>query len=301
MSANFTLVQLRHFCEAARVGSMSEAAKRLHVSQPALSASITALERDLGVGLFERVPRKGVRLTRAGYQFYEDAIALVHQAEVMRENVGNFAGVLHGTLRVGMYLPVAPFRAPSLLQAFARSYPEVSVDIVEADHAELDRMVREEEIDIALAYSMTSFDGLRTEVIETIPPHAIVPSSHHLARKRGSVSLQAFASEPLVLLDLPYTSNYYLSLFEKVGVEPNVRFRVQGYETARGLVARGFGVSVMNQRLGHDLTYSGIPVVMIELADDLPPLNLVMVTLPEETETRRVEAFRQTCHKLFGR
>lgn len=300
MAASFTLVQLRYFTQAARSGSMTEAAKRLHVSQPALSAAIALLEADLGVALFERVPRRGIRLTRAGFQFYEDALALLQQADAMRDTVDNFADVISGTLRVGMYTPMAPFRAPSILQAFARRHPDVAVDVFEADHLELARLVRDGEVDVGIGYSMSTYQGLRTELLETIPPHAIVPASHHLARSGRKVRLAELASDPLVLLDLPFTSEYYLSLYDRAGVTPHIRFRVHGYETVRGLVARGFGVSLLNQRLGHSLTYSGIPVVTLELEDDLPGLEVLMLHRSGEAPTQRVAAFAGTCRGLFG-
>lgn len=82
---SFSLVQLTHFTEAARAGSMTVAAARLFVSQPALSASISQLEKELGVTLLERIPRRGVRLTRAGRKFYEDSVMLLDRAQAMSE------------------------------------------------------------------------------------------------------------------------------------------------------------------------------------------------------------------------
>lgn len=296
--AQFTLTQLRYFTEAARSGSMTEAAKRLHVSQPALSAAITLLERDLGVTLFERVPRKGIRLTAAGRQFHLDAVALLSHAESMSERIGSFEGALVGTLRVGMYSPMAPFRAPTIVHAFARRHPQIALELVEADHDELVRMLEDQEIDVAVAYDMAPFEQLEIETLETLLPHAIVPPEHPLAGAPGPVELRRFAADPLILLDLPHTASYYLGLFRSVGVEADVRFRVRGYETVRGLVGRGFGVSLLNQRIANDRSYGGTRVVAVELADRLPGLRLSLVRRIGDA-SQRVEAFAEVCRRLY--
>lgn len=298
-AANFTLVQLRYFTEAARAGSMTVAARKLHVSQPALSTAINQLERELGIVLFERVPSVGIRLTTAGRQFHLDAVSLLTQAESMSERANSAAGSLSGTLRVGMYLPMAPFRAPRLVDAFAKRHPQIGIELVEADHDELVHLLDEREIDVAVAYTMAPFEEHRSEVLETIEPHAIVPPEHPHARSPDPVSLVSFAADPLILLDLPHTASYYLNLFRSVGVEPEVRFRVHGYETVRGLVGRGFGVSLLNQRIAHDLTYGGTKVVAVELEEELPGLSISLVRRLDD-DSPRVDAFAEVCRRLYG-
>ncbi|GAA2177304.1 LysR family transcriptional regulator [Leucobacter tardus] len=299
VAANFTLVQLRYFAEAARAGSMTVAARKLHISQPALSTAITQLERELGVTLFERVPSVGIRLTESGREIYLDAAALLTQAESLSERAGGLEGTLSGTLRIGMYLPMAPFRAPTLVQAVARRHPELVLELIEANHDELVRLLDDREIDVALAYSMAPFEAYRSEVLETIPPHAIVPPQHPLAGSSEPIELQRLARDPLILLDLPHTASYYLNLFRSVGVEPDVRFRVHGYETVRGLVGQGFGISVLNQRIAHPRTYSGARTVVVELADELTGLSVSLVRRTDE-ESARVEAFADVCRRLYG-
>lgn len=297
--SRFTLTQLRYFTEAARAGSMTEAAQRLHISQPALSSAIKQLERDLGVQLFERVPRRGVRLTSAGRQFHVDAAALLSHAEGVTERASSFSGSLTGTLRVGMYLPLAPFRAPLLLQAFARRHSGITVELLEADHDGLQQLLDSHQIDIAIAYDLAPFEHHRTEALEVIPPHMIVAPEHPLASSTEPVSLRKFANDPLVLLNLPHTAHYYLSLYRSLGIEPEVRFRIGGYETARGLVGHGFGVALLNHRMGHDLTYGGAKVRALELEEDLPGLTVLLVRRRDE-ESQRVKAFADVCRLRFA-
>lgn len=296
----FSLSQLAHFTETARAGSMTLAAKRLHVSQPALSSSIKQLEKDLGVDLFERIPRRGVRLTRTGRHFYEDAVVLLAQARSMEDSVARRSGSFGGTLRIGMYQPMAPFRAPLLLQAFTQQHPEVAVDLLEADQEELAGLLADRNVDVVVSYAMVPFHGVHTELLEEIRPHAIVSPTHHLAARREPVALAELAADPLILLDLPHTAPYYLGLFRASGLSPHVRFRVRGHETVRGLVARGFGVAVLNQRIGLGRTYSGETVHTVELAGDLEPLPVHLVCHPDDRDDPPVAAFMALCRQLFG-
>ncbi|MFT3832383.1 MAG: LysR family transcriptional regulator [Micropruina sp.] len=297
--SRFTLTQLRYFTEVAHAGSMTEAARRLHLSQPALSSAINQLEHDLGVQLFDRVPRRGVRLTSAGRQFHLDAVSLLSHAEGVRERVSNFSGSLTGMLRVGVYQPLAPFRTPTLIQAFARRHPGIGIVLLEADHDRLVAMLDEHEIDVALAYDIAPFERHFAEPLELVPPHMIVAPEHPLASSTGPVSLRRFANDPLVLFDLPHTAHYYLGLYRSVGVEPEIRYRIEGFETVRGLVGRGFGVALLNQRIGHDLTYGGGRVRELELEEDLPGLTLMLVRHRDD-ESQRVRAFAEVCRAHFA-
>lgn len=297
--SRFTITQLRYFTEVARAGSMTEAARRLQLSQPALSSAINQLERDLGVQLFDRVPRRGVRLTSAGREFHRDAVALLSHAEGVAERVSNFAGSLSGTLRVGAYQPLAPFRTPTLIQAFARRHPGIAIVLLEADHDQLMTMLDDHVIDVAITYDIAPIERHLAEPLELVPPHMIVAPEHPLASSAGPVSLARFAGDPLILFDLPHTAHYYLGLFRSLGIEPDVRYRISGFETVRGLVGRGFGVAVLNQRIGHDLTYGGGRVRRLELHEDLPGLTLMLVRRRDD-ESQRLRAFVRVCRSHFA-
>lgn len=175
----------------------------------------------------------------------------------------------------------------------------MSVELIEADQDELSRLVSGRSVDVAVSYAHVPFTGLHTEVLQEIRPHAVVPATHHLASHPGPVSLAELAADPLILLDIPHTGSYYLGLFRAAGLEPAVRFRVSGYETVRGLVARGFGVSVLNQRVRHGRTLSGESVHALTLADDPAPLPIEFVCLPDMLEDPHVIAFRDVCRRLL--
>ena len=104
----------------------------------------------------------------------------------------------------------------------------------------------------------------------------------------------------MILLDLPHTREYFMSLFALVGVKPKIRHRASGYETVRSFVGRGHGYSVLNQRLHHDLTYSCGRVVPLRLIDDVPSIEVVLVRPAGVRPTRRALAFEAVCSRLYG-
>src|SRR6201990_3488815 len=131
-----TLNQLSSFLAVAREGSVSGAADKLYVTQPSISAAVSALSRELGVDLTERVGR-GVGLTAAGEAFRPyaaDVLGLVDQGRKAAHEAA------HGALRSLRTVPVPPaaeFVVPSLLRSFTRLHPEISLTLEVANRAEL--------------------------------------------------------------------------------------------------------------------------------------------------------------------
>lgn len=298
---SFTLTQLRYFSAVAELENMTAAAQRLCVTQSTVSAAIAQLERDLSAQLFMRQSKRGVKLTPAGRQFAKDIVAFLEQADSLHESVRGFSNALVGELKVGVFAPLAPFRAPAILQAFEAQHPGVRVSFLEADLATLQTALLDGRCEVALMYGIGLGGGFTTQVVERIPPHVIVAEGHPATSSaNGEIALKDLADEPLILLDLPHTREYFMSLFTLAGVTPNIRHRAAGYETVRSFVSRGHGYAVLNQRLHHDLTYNGGRVFLLRLTDDLPPIEVMLVRPEGVRPTRRALAFEATCRRLYG-
>jgi len=295
----FSLAQLEYFVEVAKAGSFTVAARRIRVVQPTLSSSIKQLERSLGYDLLERIPRRGVRLTRSGRRFYDEASNLLKQAETLQRFVRGSKQVLTGTLRLGIYQPMSVFRTPQLIRAFHESQPDVVVDIQEGSQARLVELLSENKVDVVVSYTMIDFTQWETHTLASISPHAICSRQNPLAAQR-TVSLERLAQEPLVLLDLPYTGAYYLGLFEAQGISPDVSYRIEGYETVRSMVAEDFGVSILSHRPQHNYTYVGSGVHVLELEGKHQELQVQLVRHPESVENQLVEAFTKVAHGVFS-
>ncbi|POX37744.1 LysR family transcriptional regulator [Streptomyces sp. Ru73] len=297
--ANFTLVQLRYFLAAAELGSMTAAAQRISVSQSAISTAVTHLERELGVQLLIRHHAKGLSLTRAGERFLHELRGFLTHAEGLTETARSLGTELVGELAVGCFQTLAPFFLPRLLREFGDAHPAVRVEVTEGDIRAVQQDLRGGRCELALLYDLGLDPDIEREVLAVAPPYALVPAGHPLAGA-GAVRLADLAAEPMILLDLPLSRDYFRSLFLKTGVEPKVRHRSTSYETVRAMVAAGHGFALLNQRPVHDATYDGGRAVALRLTDPLPALPVVLARLSGVRPTARAQAFAAVCRAALG-
>src|SRR5713226_7622038 len=128
MSA-YTLRQLRYFAAAAEHGSVAEASRRLHISEPSISAAIKALEDVFGIQLFIRHHATGVTLTPAGTRCFKHAQELLRHANDFEANAFAENDALSGQVELGCFVTIAPLYMPTLLGGFREKYPNVSVNL----------------------------------------------------------------------------------------------------------------------------------------------------------------------------
>jgi DNA-binding transcriptional LysR family regulator len=145
-----TVTQLATFLAVAREGSVSAAAEKLYVTQPSISAAVSALSRELGVELTERVGR-GVGLTAAGEAFRPYAADVLGLVEQGRQAAREAAELSMRSLRVAAVATAAEYVVPSLLRSFAEVHPEIHLSLEVANRATVFERVLEHEVDVAIA------------------------------------------------------------------------------------------------------------------------------------------------------
>lgn len=291
MSVGFTLVQLRYFVIAAERGSMTAAADNLRIAQSAVSTAITNLEHELRAQLFIRHRARGLTLTSAGERLLHQSRDLLARARDVEAEARGSGGSLTGPVTLGCFVTLAPYYLPALFAACDSHYPGVELNVVEAEAEHLHQSLRTGGIDFALTYDLGSptDSDLHRETIDRAPAHVIVPADHRLA-DRTAVDLAELASDPMVLLDLPYSRDYFSAIVTASGTAPDVRYRSQSYETVRSLVARGLGYSVLNQRPRTSETYGGGEVVVLDLHGQGPPLEVTITVVDGVRQTARAQA-----------
>lgn len=158
------LDQLRFFVAAAERGSISEAARRAHLAQPAFSAHIKALEDDLGVRLFERSAR-GVKTTEAGKRLYDGAVALLRHAEQIRQAVQTSRETLSGEVRIVLASSLAPLLAGQIFEQTQRLYPHIRLAILDLLRVASENLVTSRLVDFGLLPNVTSIEGSLSEPV----------------------------------------------------------------------------------------------------------------------------------------
>lgn len=286
----FTLVQLRYFAAAAELGSMTAASRELMVSQSAVSTAVAQLEKELGVQLLLRRHARGLTLTAAGEEFHRELRNyLVHTAELAE--VARTAGrALVGDLTIGCFSTLAPFELPRLLAACDEEHPGIRVSVVEDEHAVLKQALRNGRCELALMYGYDLEDDIDHVRVGVAAPYVLVAKGHRLDRRKR-IKLRDLADEPMVLLDLPHSGQYFERIVQSAGFAPQIRHRTSGFETVRALVANGQGWSLLNQRPASNTTYDGSEVVALEISDQVEPLDVVLASMKGIRRTARAQAF----------
>ncbi|PRB71710.1 LysR family transcriptional regulator [Arthrobacter sp. MYb213] len=291
MARSFTLIQLRYFMEIARLENMRAAAQELNVTQSTLSASLSQLEHDLGVQLFQRLPNRALRITQDGKRMASGARLLLEDADSLSLSISGESQSLSGVLRVGLFAPLAAFIAPKLLKEFSTKYPNMTVNFIEGDQSQILQALRNGECEIAMMYDLGVGAEFAMEPVERLGAHVIVSQDHWLAKQELPVQLAQLVDEPLVLLDQEHSREYFLRLFSVLNLEPKIGYWVSGYETVRSYVAMGLGYSILNRRLPHDQTYTGKTVVPIIIADPVLPITVVVVYPKDLPVSRKARVF----------
>ena len=235
---SFTLKQIRYFVAVAETGSITEAGRRLHISQPSVSAAIAELEDRFKVELFIRHHAQGLTLTPAGSRLLKDAKSLLDQAEELRQGAVGLGQALEGELHVGCFQTFAPLVMPRVIRAFAAAHPAISITLHESHVQGVLDGLAAGRFELALTYDLNIGEEFAFDPLTEVPLHAVLARNHRLA-KQPAVTLKELAELPMVLLNLPQSREYFLSLFAARGLRPRIAQETPTFETLRGLVAAG--------------------------------------------------------------
>ena len=239
------LKPLRAFCQTARLGSVSRAAEALFVSQPAITLQLQALERDLGVKLFERSGRRLIP-TREGDALYELARPLVEGIDgldaAFRDQVKGLDG---GELHIAAGSSTILYLLPKIVEAFRVAQPDVRLILHNVTGASGLDLLRSDEVDLAVGSMLDVPADLSYVPIYDFDPMLITPPEHPLATKR-KLSLEDLSPYGLILPPKRLTTYRLVDLvFQQNRVPYTVALEVGGWEVIKQYVAMGMGISIV--------------------------------------------------------
>jgi DNA-binding transcriptional LysR family regulator len=246
------LRHLRYFVAVAEERHITHAAQRLGIQQPPLSQQIKALEAELGVTLFRRVPR-GVELTVGGTVFLKEARTILAAVSRAGTKASRAARGEEGEIAIG-------FTSSALIHPIAReairgqrtAHPAVALELREGNAAELTEAVATGNLTVAIVRAPVARppnvafrELLREKML------LVLPADHPLVsgrRARNRVSLRALSDEAFVLVRRPGAPGMYGTLIaacQRVGFTPRIAAEVERMLTNVTMVAAGMGVSIV--------------------------------------------------------
>ena len=259
---------LSAFLEVADSGSFSRAAERLHLSQPAVSKRIAALERQLRRPLFDRVGRS-IALTDAGRTLLPYAQRALEDIEDGRRALSHLSGQVAGRLSIGTSHHVGLHRLPPVLKKFTQDYPDVDLDIHFMDSEVACEAVLAGRLELGIVTLPTQpLPQLRMR--RAWPdPLAVVAAPDHPLAQRARLRLADLAEHPAVLPDeATYTHRIVKAALQKHGLEPRVRLATNYLETLKMLAAIGLGWSVLPRSM-LDRTLRALRIPGLQMHRDL--------------------------------
>lgn len=238
------LRQLDMFRAVAEEGSFTSAAKRLHVSQSAISRQVKILEDELGVRLLHRGAR-GVAVTRSGELMLSLTHRLNREVKDVVAQIAESQDLLRGSLTVAGGMTVCLHILPRVLRRYRRSYEGVDLKVVTGRNESLLALLRVHEVDLALlTLPVTDRDF---EVVPVLKEEMVVVTAprHPLAARR-SVDVETLASFPQILYEIgSNTRRVQDRLFAQTDRPLNVAMETENVEITKAMVGAGLGISLI--------------------------------------------------------
>lgn len=249
------LYQLRGFTVVAEEGHVTRAAERLHVSQPALSAQIRALEDELGVALFDRVPG-GMELTGAGRRLLESARAVVAAAQVLQNEASMLRGEIAGRVRLGTMSDPDFVRLPALLTGAHERYPLLELEVSHEVTGEAFAKVRDGELDASFYFGDLTHPNVASVTLREIGFRFVGPAAW--SERIVGAPFSVLAAEPWIFN--PPISTYRAiinSFFQAHNAVPGKVIEADNEPVIRSLVVAGVGLALIREDVARSLAEAG--------------------------------------------
>ena len=280
--------QLRVFCEVVRAGSISEAAERLKLTQPAVSIQVRELEYELDALLFERGP-SGSTLTRAGEHLHALADPLVNGVDGLFANLRHTIDVEHAaTVQLAVSSAGATFILPPYVRRFHEHHPDTLVRLDTVSLREGLKRLLAEQVDFVVGvgdpHSLEQFDY---HELFTYGMVLITALDHPLAGRASITPSEVREFRSVVAPAETYSQQFGQSAAREFGIDENAVVEVDGWEVIKRFVMAGIGISVIPSLCAKETDLLSV----IRLDDWFPPRSYGVFTLRDRLLTRPAQRF----------
>ena len=286
------LYQLRSFAAVAELGHLTRAAERLHVSQPAVSAQIKALEDELDVVLFER-GAAGMALTAAGRALLPEARRVIAAAQSLRSHAVALHGELAARISLGSVADPGLTRVADVLRHAVARYPLLDIEVHQQISGAAFGKVRDGELDTSFYFGGAIDPAVAAMPLRTIAFCIVVPAAW--AARLRDASWDTIAAEPWIMTP-PISTHHALAtdLFAAHGIAPPRRVEADNEAVVHSLVAAGLGVALMRE----DLALQASEPIAI-LGDTRLVTSLSFLYRREREDEPAIRALREVVAAVF--
>ena len=288
-SPRINLRQLDAFRATVLAGTVSAAATRLAISQPAVSRLIADLERSIGFALFERRKRR-LHIRPEGEMLFQEVEKSFIGVEKIARCAEEIRDYRSGNLRIACMPAVSLGFLPAAIGSFRAAYPNVTVALQIRSSQKIVEWIASQQFDIALAALPINQTGVVVEEIDPLPCVCVLPKRHPLARKRV-IGPEMLANDSIIAFGADTLLRYRVDqAFAAVGIAPRYQLETTMSASALLFAAAGLGVSIVDP-----FTPLAFPGADVAVRPFLPavPYEFAMVFSPHATRSRVAEAFSE--------
>ena len=241
--------------------NISGAAKKLFMTQPALSHCLGTLEKEIGTPLFIRTPW-GMNMTYAGECYYSMAIDILDIYNDYQQKIVDISNMRRGRVRMGMTRYISAMIAPEVLPEFSAQYPNVEVQIHERNSVELEHEISKRRIDFAVIHI---FDSIQKKIASDLVYQQLDRDNFCIVLKKDTELIEKavrMTGYAYPVLDPKHLDGYPFILetpghrmrevvediLKRVNIEPRVLLETELFETAYRLAKVGYGATIINER-----------------------------------------------------
>lgn len=240
--------KLKVFCTVAETKSFSKASEIIHLTQPAVSLQIQALEEIYGTRLFDR-SNNMVVLTNAGtmlYKYAKEILALYSSAE---KNIGEITGLVKGSLSIGASTTIANYLLPAVIVAFRKKYPKIKVNLQVGNTKGVVDFLNSGSIDIGLVEGEVQRQKIVVEKFLTDELVLIISPAHPWAKRRD-IPISEITQEPFIIREEGSGTRQMIEKnLEKQGISPQdlkVSLILGSTEAIKSAVEDGMGITIIS-------------------------------------------------------
>ena len=238
------LRDLKYLVAVAEHRHFGRAAESCHVSQPTLSTQIRKLEEFLGVTLIERNNRQ-VLLTPIGERIIEQAARVLRESDQLVKMAAQARDPYGGQFRLGVIPTIAPYLLPRILPVMRDAFPELEIQLVEAQTAVITRELRAGQLDALILALPVEEDGVVSVPLYAEPFYVAVSDRHRLQDRKQLAQSELEDAEVLLLEDGHCLRDQALEACKQSGAVENTNFSATSIETLRHMVSADIGITLM--------------------------------------------------------
>lgn len=270
LGTRIPLSALTHAVTVAEYSSFRRAAEHLGIVQSSISTRVKQLEEELGIMLFERLPR-GVRMTEAGNHFLAQ---ITEGIDLINHAITTASGIAKGetgSLRIGLYSPIYSGFLSRILHNFRAQHPSIGLHFTEGHARSIIKSVREQVLDVAFVLSSPPIKDCHSKPLWSDQLMIAIPKSHRLLGTK-KIHWSDLSEEKFIIQKNGIGPQFYdlvVMRLNRISYKPFIELIDVGRDTLLGMVAKGYGITPVSSTVA---TFEFPGLTFLPLTDEPDPL-----------------------------